>query len=178
MIDLTKKGLPNTVMVDGRPYSIYTDFRVWLRFCIEFEKWNGKGCLYVSYIFKNDIPLHLDIESILEFAYPKTVIPNDTGSSSEEKVIDYEIDSDYIYSAFYDVYQIDLLEAEMHWYKFISLLKGLHDCKLSDIMQCRMYEGTDKDGIRLRETWALPIVLTEEDVKIKDEFDNYFDGAD
>lgn len=32
MIDLTKKALPNTITVDGRAYSIYTDFRVWMQF--------------------------------------------------------------------------------------------------------------------------------------------------
>ena len=38
MIDLTKKALPNTVTVDGTAFSIYTDFRLWMRFEIEAER--------------------------------------------------------------------------------------------------------------------------------------------
>ena len=38
MMDLTKKALPNTVTVGGRAYSIYTDFRVWMRFEIAVSK--------------------------------------------------------------------------------------------------------------------------------------------
>lgn len=54
MIDLTKKALPNTVTVDGKAYSIYTDFRVWIRFLEEAKKMTPKG-IDVSYLFKNDI---------------------------------------------------------------------------------------------------------------------------
>jgi len=38
MIDLTKKVLPNTVMVGGRAFRIDTDYRTWLRFLIEYVK--------------------------------------------------------------------------------------------------------------------------------------------
>ena len=32
MIDLTEKSLPNTIQVQGRDFSIHTDFRIWMRF--------------------------------------------------------------------------------------------------------------------------------------------------
>ena len=38
MMDLTKKDLPNVVRIDGRPFSVYTDFRRWMRFEIEVGK--------------------------------------------------------------------------------------------------------------------------------------------
>ena len=49
MIDLTKKALPNTVMVGGRAYSIYTDFRVWMRFEIAVSKLKRGEKIDISY---------------------------------------------------------------------------------------------------------------------------------
>ena len=43
MIDLTKKGLPNVVTINGSPYSIYTDFRLWMRFENEVSRLKKQG---------------------------------------------------------------------------------------------------------------------------------------
>ena len=45
MLDLTAKSLPNTIRIHGKDFSIYTDFRVWMKFMIEANKalLNGKG---------------------------------------------------------------------------------------------------------------------------------------
>lgn len=65
MIDLTKKGgLPNVVMIDGNPYSIYTDFRVWMRFEIELSKYQAGNVVDVSYLFKNDMPPYCSISDL------------------------------------------------------------------------------------------------------------------
>lgn len=43
--------------------------------------------------------------------------------------IDFDQDSQYIYAAFYQCYQIDLLgkDKNLHWKKFLNLLSGLSD---------------------------------------------------
>ena len=60
MLDLTKKSLPNTIRVKGKDFSIYTDFRVWMKFMIEANKalLNGKG-FDVAFLFKNIIKSQL-----------------------------------------------------------------------------------------------------------------------
>ena len=59
MIDLTQKALPNTVMVGGRAYSIYTDFRLWMRFEIAVNKLRKGETIDISYLFKNEMPIYL-----------------------------------------------------------------------------------------------------------------------
>ena len=72
MIDLTEKSLPNTIQVQGRDFSIHTDFRIWMRFCIEFQRWKNAGCrgvLDIAYLFSVEPPAFYCVED-----YPATVI--------------------------------------------------------------------------------------------------------
>lgn len=186
MMDLTKKSLPNTVMVGGRDFSIYTDFRIWLRFCIEFSNWqkNGmKGALDIKYLFKNEIPVFQlpdDYNSIMEFAFPRNVVPHYEEDGGEQ-VLFYEIDGDYIFSAFYQQYGIDLLEVkELHWHKFKALLNGISKpTKLNEIMGYRSYTGEknkdmDEQYRKIKEAWLPPYVPTEEELEAEKEFNEYF----
>lgn len=178
MMNLIKKGLPDTVVIGGEPFLINTDFRVWMRFCQEFETWKKKEDLDVAYLFASEIPTIQsaeDMSAVLSFAYPLAVVPKDSGGDSSGRILDYQIDADYIYAAFLEQYGIDLLETDMHWHKFRALLNGLNDSsKLREIMGYRCYEGNDKDLIKLRNAWEIPVELTEEEKKVKEEFDNYF----
>ena len=177
MINLMKRGLPQHISVGGEPFQVYTDFRVWMRFCNQFEKWDRVGELDVSYLFIDRVPLiktESDVESILEFAYPPAVVPKSSGGDTD-RILDYEIDADYIYSAFLGQYGIDLTEEDMHWHKFHALLRGLNSStRLYEIMGYRSYEGKDKDYQKLRNLWQLPMVVTEADKQAKQEFDDYF----
>lgn len=176
MINLMAKGLPNTIIIGGEPFVVNTDYRVWMRFCQSFENWDRKQDLDVAYLFHSEVPAISkdDMNAVLMFAYPPAVVPKDSGGSGG-KILDYRIDADYIYSAFLGQYGIDLLEADMHWHKFRALLSGLNDStKLHEIMGYRCYEGKDKDLIKLRNAWEIPAELTEEDKKVKEEFDDYF----
>lgn len=181
MIDLTSKALPNTVMVGGEAFVVHTDFRVWLRFVIAFESWDKTGELDISYLFKNAIPLFQgreDYNAIMEFAYPVNVVPK--GEPSTEKIYDYVIDSDYIYSAFMQQYHIDLMRTDMHWHIFRALFNGIADgTRFHEIMGYRSYTGErvkSQDDMyrRLRNAWELPVVETEEDRKMEEEFNDYF----
>lgn len=178
MINLMTKGLPDTVSIGGGSFRVKTDFRAWMHFCNLFEKWDKKTNLNVSFIFEKEIPA-LDtqeaIQAVLRFAYPSTVVPKNT-ESSEVRILDYEYDADYIYSAFLGQYGIDLAESDIHWHKFRALLNGLNSStKLHEIIRYRCYEGKDKDYIRLRSMWELPATFTEDDKKVKEEFNRYFD---
>lgn len=62
----------------------------------------------------------------------------------EKIAFDFEIDSDSIFSAFFQIYGIDLTITEMHWFKFIALFADLNDGTptLVNLMQIRTAELT------------------------------------
>ncbi len=178
MMDLTKKSLPNTVSVGGRDFSIYTDFRLWLRFEIEVSRMRRSDRIDVGYLFINEKPLHCNLEELFAFSRPKEELPRKT-RHSDVIVLDYMLDADYIYSAFMSQYGIDLLEIkELHWHKFLALFKGLKDDEMiCKIMSYRCYEKTDgKKDIHeeLRRMWEIEY-LTEEQQMELDKFSNCFD---
>lgn len=180
MIDLTKKSLPNTVCVGGRDFSIYTDYRVWMKFEISTKSIHKGDRLDVRYLFKNDYPYNFDIYELFSFSRPKNILPRPI-KSSDVIPLDYEIDSDLIYSAFLGQYGIDLVDVEeLHWHKFLALLNGLNDeQKLSQVITYRCYEkpSGDKDIYEiLKSAWEIEPPLTEERKKELEEFNKLFGG--
>ena len=171
MIDLTKKGLPNAAWINGIPYSIYTDFRLWMRFEIEVSKLKPGQNIDVSYLFKNRMPSQCDLSELFAFSRPVSELPR-LNNHSDVIALDYEVDSDYIYSAFMSQYGIDLTEIEeLHWHKFLALLKGLkEDEVISKIMSYRCYEKSDeKKNIyeELRYAWQIERISEEEQAEIE-----------
>lgn len=180
MIDLTSKSLPNTINVGGKDFSIYTDFRVWIKFEIDFNK-NTNG-FDVRYLFKNEYPFFCDLKPLLDFSRPKKELPKVFSRISENIIaLDYEIDADYIYSAFMHQYGIDLIDVEyLHWHKFIALLNGLKGTKLDEIMGYRFYKRDDRKNVdhyaELREAWSIEKPLSEEEKEELEKFNSSFGG--
>lgn len=57
MINLfNRKALQDTIMVGGSAFRIHTDYRIWIRFVHEYETWDKKGTLDISYLFMDDMP--------------------------------------------------------------------------------------------------------------------------
>ena len=180
MIDLTKRTLPNTINVGGVLFSINTDYRIWLRFENSLKNLHKGDSLDLRYLFKNDYPVINDISGLLEFSRPKNILPRPI-KSSDVIPLDYEIDSDLIYSAFLGQYGIDLVDIEeLHWHKFLALLNGLNDSqKLSEVMGYRCYEKpNEKEDIyeKLKYAWEIEPPLTNEQQAELDEFNKLFGG--
>jgi len=182
MIDLMNKALPYTINIGGKAFNVNTDFRVWMRFSNSFEKWDKKGELDISYLFKDEMPIFRnkeDYDGIFEFAFPTNIVPK-SNESIGVRVLDYEIDADYIYSAFLQQYGIDLMDADMHWHKFKALLNGINTgTKLHDIMGYRSYTGEsikNQDTLykRLRDAWELPMLESEEEKELENTFNDFF----
>lgn len=177
MIDLTAKGLPNVIEINGSPYSIETDFRLWMRFEIEVGKLKPRDKIDVSYLFVNEMPARLTLNDLMVFARPKRVLPRSTGRHSDAIALDYELDSDLIVAAFLGQYGIDLTEVDLHWHKFLALLHGLNEhTKLREVMGYRMYEkNSGKTDIyeELRRAWEIERMTTEEAAEIQ-EFSDIF----
>lgn len=185
MIDFTS-ALPSAVTVNGRVFYLHTDFRDWLKFDrILTEKGVEKityGDLLNSVLSDEITPYADEIEELLkgifEFYSNSNVCPKSSGGSG--KVLDYQIDSDYIFSAFMEQYGIDLCEVEMHWHKFLALLRGISDdTMLGKIMSYRGYKKSsdktyEKQMQELKAIWALPLEYTEEEKEQIKEFDDYF----
>lgn len=181
MIDLKEKELANAIKANGRFFLINTDFRVWMEFPerIRLLK-DGDFSGYIG-LFKKSVPFLNDevMESLGRFYHVPKEVPRSDGGN-KEKVLDYDIDADYIYAAFMQTYGIDLLEEDMHWHKFKALLSALPaDTMISEIMKCRDYEGNSKDleykeRMKLKNMWALPQEITEEEKAAMEEFEELF----
>jgi hypothetical protein len=55
----------------------------------------------------------------------------------EDIPYDFDIDANFIFSAFYQQYGIDLTETNMHWFKFVALFSSLQDTVFSRIQEIR-----------------------------------------
>lgn len=183
MIDLTKKDLPKAIMVNGKSILLNTDYRVWLEF------WKTNEVKYKELIkdydkeLKNSDMKELNIK-LKEFLNNSNEYPR-YDDSSNEKLIDYYLDGEYIYSAFMTQYHIDLLDVDMHWHKFKALVNDLSVGIISHAKKARGYQKPSKKHTnhdywsKEKEAWKFrdSIELTEEEkMKIK-EFEDYFDGA-
>lgn len=163
MIDLTKAKLPQAIKVNGSFYQIHTDFKYILRFR-ELLQDKTASIFDFDFIYINEKPeSRLEgIRLICEFMNPPQELPRRTGEEPKEIVLDYEKDAPYIYAAFYEQYGIDLIEARLHWYKFVALLHGLHDTELNRIIQARLWKPNGKNGEyekrqqKQYEAWRLP----------------------
>lgn len=183
MINLSKVKLPDCIEAAGSFYNIKTDFRSWLNFS---RIVNTKGAVVddVDFIYTDTIPPAENkkeaFEKLLEFFQPKAPLPRE---SSGGKVLDYEIDADLIYAAFYEQYGIDLLATDnhghavvqMHWHRFLALLSGLHSTKLNEVMSWRCWSGDTKTEYgkqmqKLRNAWELP---EEKDEKVQEDLEKF-----
>lgn len=180
MIDLKTKGLPNAIEVNGTPFLLNTDFRIWLSFIERMEcLQNGDRSRY-SELFSGlpPVPTKAVIEALGAFYSPPREIPR--SESVEEPLIDLEIDADYIFAAFMQAYDIDLTEVDMHWHKFTALLSALPaGTVMTDIIGYRGYRGSSKDPeykehMKRKAIWALPQKASEEEQAAMEEFNKLF----
>lgn len=130
---MTYETPPDRLTVDGVEFCIDTDFRRWIEFyCIAKE---GGGLIE----FLNSLGLPLT-ESAANAACDFFVgpTPYGCGGTNGEPTVDFYVDAEAIYSAFYSAYKIDLTSEKIHWWKFMALFRSLpQDCELSRIMQYR-----------------------------------------
>lgn len=183
MIDLKKARLPEAVEVEGSLYNIQTSFKYWLRFLELLENKDVTPDDF-DFMYKGKKPSNRQdgILALIRFCNPPQLLPRFRESKNNEKVVDYITDADYIYSAFHEMYGIDLITSDMHWYKFQALFRGLHDTKLNEIIGYRLYKNTSgkKDNYtrhmeKLRNAWELPTNIDEDDEDLKD-FENRLRG--
>lgn len=168
MLDLKQKSLPNALEACGQAFLLNTDFRVWLDYPRLITEDPGAFFADWAPILTLEVVNQLDL-----FYNPPRDVPRSSGSGAP--LVDWEVDADLIYAAFQQAYGVDLLTADLHWHKFKALFDALPDDTLMvKVIQWRGYKGSDKDMLELKNTWALPEKLTEEEQQAMDEFNELF----
>ncbi len=177
----TKKILPDFIEVSGVCYKINTDFQYFILF---LQKLKNKvsdlkeyDFMYASRTPRNRL---LGFNQLKSFTYPEKPLPRNPRAVSDEILLDYELDAELIYSAFYKEYKIDLFDENLHlhWYKFQALLSGLQETKLNQIMKIRSYKPSQNDSPQYRkemreqyEIWHIEPELSQEEKLEIERFD-------
>lgn len=154
---------PKEVVIDEVAFQVNTDFKRILGiiqllnddlFSNEEKVKASLALFYDSSIPNNTNEAYSEMLNFIH-VYKEEKESNSPGKK-EPRVMDYEIDSGAIYTAFIEKYQIDLQEVTMHWFKFSTLLENLSAEKprllqLIEIRGMEIDEKLDsKDKAKLR----------------------------
>lgn len=174
--------LPTTVKVNGAEYSVFSDFRTFI--LLEILLFGGEhsrneqidiGCALVY--GENNVPPDKDEAFSMALWFYRCGHEGKAGGNTEQAYC-FEREDDLIFSAFYQQYGIDLAEVEyMHWWKFRALFSALRDTVISDLISARLYTGTDKGKLELKQKVALPQIQTKESQEALEDFNAIFYGS-
>ena len=143
--------VPYNIKIGKTEYKIRTDFRIWIMFeqllLDESIDDSAKSQLAFNMIFCDEKPCESEetIEEIIKF-YRCNKSENKYNRSEKhtsdiQYIYDYDIDDEYIYTAFLQQYNINLQTDNLHWWEFKALFKSLSDsCKIVEIMGYRAIE--------------------------------------
>lgn len=152
MINIITHTMPQRVVIDGKSYRVHTDFRIWLKAMSVMEKYPAEvaAALLTPLCYIDIPPSAADaLGGIISFLNPDKI------KKRGKRVIDFEKDSPYIFSAFYAQYGIDLSIADMHYHKFCALLLGLcGEHILLKIMNIRSMDLFEIKNAELRKKYA------------------------
>ena len=174
--------LPYFVVLKGKKYKINVDYRKMISFenkVLDKKASNQEKIEYGLKIFypyfNYDYSELLQDPDLYKQACKKLIWFYTCGRSNYHKIsgqekngkrqiYSYEFDDEYVYGAFYEQYGIDLAYDKVHWWKFKALLKSLKDdTQFEKIKSYRAYNGNDKDILKLKEYWQLPLPVEEQE---------------
>lgn len=186
-MNLLTTTLPDTIIVDGREYAIYTDFRDWIRFCemlLDTELKEEEKVYIALTMYKEEQPsnVQLALKGLTDFYLMAEEVVNDTEEQLEEHTEEYEVtpkpiydwtvDSAYIIGAFQKTYGIDLMNIEyMHWWRFKALFTSIIEFDLEERIGYRALDTSkikDKDERkrldRIKKSLMLKTSVTDEEI--------------
>lgn len=137
--------LPDCLYVDGIKYDIYTNFHVVLAVLRALGDQNldshDRRKIAAGLLFFGKIPSGDWLTPFRDFVG----CGQPDGESSDVRDFDYEQDAMELYSAFWQLYGIDLFETKLHWWKFSALLHGAFstDNALSNKVRLRHIDDTE-----------------------------------
>ena len=165
---LTRTDLPKSIRIGEKDYLIKTDFRTWIKFEAMLQDDEipdeFKTYLQIRLLGNNDL-LNEDMESVQNalFSFYRLGQPiRKATKTSNDKPYSFEVDMPWIYAAFREQYQIDLLTADLHWWEFKAMFDSLSgDTMFGKIMSYRtadlskMSESMRKEMAELKAYWSL-----------------------
>ena len=163
MYNLTE-GLKTSVKVGGVSYPVNTDFRVWLKISELMEDSTPENIAKAIILCYRGgfFPPSLDdaVAGLVQFINGEDV---EKSRGKGKKVMDFQKDSALIFASFLYDFGIDLTECDMHWHKFLMLLKNLSQASpLMRVVQIRSMKTDDiqdrkkrDEIIRLKRAYAL-----------------------
>lgn len=139
-MSILSSGFPGYVEVGGEKYAVHTDFQRWI--CFEQMMKINPPEIRIAEILKKyyvSLPPKLyDAVGALCRFYAGGVAPKAKDGAAGKRLYCYEQDAESIYCAFYAQYHIDLEKDKLHWWKFLTLLKGLdQNCRFMQIVRLR-----------------------------------------
>lgn len=184
MIDLSKigKSLPDSIELAGSVFLLHTDFQYWITFT-RMAKEGGHKLEEFDMFYKKNAPEFKAVafQQLLTFAYPPKELPrNVEEEQNTDELLDYNLDSDLIYAAFRQYYNINLLDPSLHlhWHEFLALLQGLKETKLNDVMGFRNYTPGKNDSkeyqsqmMKLKAMWRIEKEITETEEELIRQFE-------
>lgn len=175
--------LPSAYEYNGRIYEMQTDFRDWIKFDMLFTDedipMKDKFSRLIEIIFPI-VPDDITLWDFIMWFYhcgkkrPTAFAGNGAGKGTDGKkrsaVYSFRYDDEYIYSAFLEVYGVNLASIPyLHWWEFKAMFNSLHDCKFTDIMGYRAETITSKTPAymkdfltKMKKIYALPRSLSEQ----------------
>jgi len=164
-MNILYEKLPDTICIDGEEYGIHTDFRRWIEIeLILTDKLTPDNVARAIILCYKRLPG--DIKSAMD-GIVRFYSGDEEGLRKKrgrrKAVYSYRHDAELIYAAFWERYGIKLNEADLHWYEFRALFKGLGECRFTKIMEYRTVDtGAIKDKEkkkfyrRIQRAYALP----------------------
>ena len=121
-----EEALPEAVEVDGNVFSINPSFRVVLKILRVMDAddiidWQRPMILLREFYGDKVSNAESGINAFKKFLSRDKVLKQE---SDRPPAFDYEVDAQEIYASFLTLYGVDLLESDMHWWKFCALLDG------------------------------------------------------
>ncbi len=120
---------PTKVIIEGEEIEIDSRFKTILNIIrvaedVLFTE-NEKIAVNLELFYKGMIPKNVEkaYEEMMNFI--GMYDDEKSQKTSSIKSFDYQIDADRIHAAFFQQYKIDLLDSEMHWFRFVKLLANL-----------------------------------------------------
>lgn len=153
------KSYPTETIVKGITYPVCTDFRDWIML-MQLTKdpdltMIEKVALYTQW-YKSGYPEDIKdmVDGLIRFMNNEQEGEEKKNKPKQKKkVFDFVHDADYVMAGFLQAYGIDLMALDyMHWYKFLSLFRGLPSD--TEIMQRIKYRSIDPGKIQNREERA------------------------
>jgi len=186
-MNLLTTALPDTITVDGREYTIHTDFRDWIRFCemlLDTELKEEEKVYIALMMYEEEQPsnIQLALKGLTDFYLMSDEVVNDTEEQLEEHtgehevapkpIYDWTVDSAYIIGAFQKTYGIDLTNIKyMHWWRFKALFTSIIEFDLEERIGYRALDTSkikDKDERkrldRIKKSLMLKTNVSDEEI--------------